>query len=125
MTRIAGVETGYTSTKRTKVSHFSTSRSAEDFNEQLDNVPTLAGGGSSPTLSPSHHNRTRHSISQDRKIVPGRVSNHNVNYDPKMVPLPQDYEEDEFEDKLRTAKLYEIKKKNEIEQRKKEDLIQS
>ncbi|CAD8145495.1 unnamed protein product [Paramecium octaurelia] len=43
----------------------------------------------------------------------------------KLIQVYQEEFEDEFEDKLRNAKLYEMKKKNEIEQKKKEDKLQS
>ncbi|CAD8158835.1 unnamed protein product [Paramecium pentaurelia] len=43
----------------------------------------------------------------------------------KLIQIYQEEFEDEFEDKLRNAKLYEMKKKNEIEQKKKEDKLQS
>ncbi|CAD8060601.1 unnamed protein product [Paramecium primaurelia] len=43
----------------------------------------------------------------------------------KLIQIFQEEYEDEFEDKLRNAKLYEMKKKNEIEQKKKEDKLQS
>ncbi|CAD8166389.1 unnamed protein product [Paramecium octaurelia] len=43
----------------------------------------------------------------------------------KIIQIFQEEYEDEFEDKLRNAKLYEMKKKNEIEQKKKEDKLQS
>ncbi|CAK68922.1 unnamed protein product (macronuclear) [Paramecium tetraurelia] len=43
----------------------------------------------------------------------------------KIIQLFQEEYEDEYEEKLRNAKLYEMKKKNEIEQKKKEDKLQS
>ncbi|CAD8067810.1 unnamed protein product [Paramecium primaurelia] len=46
-------------------------------------------------------------------------------FGPKLIQIYQEEFEDEFEDKLRNAKLYEMKKKNEIEQKKKEDKLQS
>ncbi|CAD8074596.1 unnamed protein product [Paramecium sonneborni] len=46
-------------------------------------------------------------------------------FEAKLIQIYQEEFEDEFEDKLRNAKLYEMKKKNEIEQKKKEDKLQS
>ncbi|CAD8146290.1 unnamed protein product [Paramecium octaurelia] len=43
----------------------------------------------------------------------------------KIIQIFQEEYEDEYEEKLRNAKLYEMKKKNEIEQKKKEDKFQS
>ncbi|CAD8145393.1 unnamed protein product [Paramecium pentaurelia] len=46
-------------------------------------------------------------------------------FESRLIQIFQEEFEDEFEDKLRNAKLYEMKKKNEIEQKKKEDKLQS
>ncbi|CAD8064707.1 unnamed protein product [Paramecium sonneborni] len=46
-------------------------------------------------------------------------------FEAKLISIYSEEFEDEFEDKLRNAKLYEMKKKNEIEQKKKEDKLQS
>ncbi|CAD8058359.1 unnamed protein product [Paramecium primaurelia] len=46
-------------------------------------------------------------------------------FEAKLIYVYQEEFEDEYEDKLRNAKLYEMKKKNEIEQKKKEDKLQS
>ncbi|CAD8076028.1 unnamed protein product [Paramecium sonneborni] len=46
-------------------------------------------------------------------------------FESRLISIYQEEFEDEFEDKLRNAKLYEMKKKNEIEQKKKEDKLQS
>ncbi|KAM3127166.1 hypothetical protein pb186bvf_020721 [Paramecium bursaria] len=59
------------------------------------------------------NNEKKRTISQSQAIQP------------KFVELQQNDEEDEYEEKLRTAKIYEIKKKQEIQAKKKEESQQN
>ncbi|CAD8066757.1 unnamed protein product [Paramecium primaurelia] len=104
--------------RRNRVSIEEMSQSfSEEQEEQVENeIPSQHNS--------SKNNKQRFSVLERKKpstVAPPKSSHSEI----RLIEFQVAEEEDDFVDKLRQKKLYDIKKKNEIEQKIKEDIIQN